>query len=65
MDFVLTETQREYQARARTIAQSFETILTQQRIDQRTAAGYWTGQVITDYLDEAVATPDKLVGGTS
>jgi cyclohexanecarboxylate-CoA ligase len=40
---------------------SFETILTQQRIDTHTQDGYWTGRTITDYLDEgAAATPDKV-----
>ena len=29
----------------------FETLLTQDRIDAETAAGYWTGKIITDYLD--------------
>src|ERR1700735_2640067 len=40
---------------------SFETNLTQQRIDTHTRDGYWTGRTITDYLDEgAAATPDKV-----
>jgi cyclohexanecarboxylate-CoA ligase len=40
---------------------SFETILTQQRIDTHTRDGYWLGRTITDYLDEAAAaTPDKV-----
>ena len=40
---------------------SFETILTQERIDQHTRDGFWVNRTITDYLDEAAAaTPDKV-----
>ena len=40
---------------------SFGTILTRPRIDQHTRDGYWTGRIITDYLDEAAAaTPGKV-----
>ena len=39
---------------------SFETILSQKRIDQHTRDGFWVNRTITDYLDEAAAaTPDK------
>ena len=39
---------------------SFETILSQKRIDQHTRDGFWANRTITDYLDEAAAaTPDK------
>jgi len=39
----------------------FETILTAEQVEKYTAQGLWTGQVITDFLDEvAAATPDKL-----
>jgi cyclohexanecarboxylate-CoA ligase len=40
---------------------TFETLLTQDRIDAHTEAGFWTGKIITDYLDEVAArTPDKV-----
>jgi cyclohexanecarboxylate-CoA ligase len=40
---------------------TFQTILTQQRIDEHTRAGHWVGRTITDYLDEvAASTPDKV-----
>lgn len=40
---------------------SFETLLSPERIARETAAGYWRGKVITDFLDEhAAATPDKV-----
>lgn len=40
---------------------TFETLLTQARIDEHTAAGHWTNRTITDFLDEAAAaTPDKV-----
>src|SRR5687767_11928123 len=39
---------------------SFETILSQKRIDQHTRDGFWANRTITDYLDDAAAaTPDK------
>lgn len=39
----------------------FETLLTPQRIQRETTAGYWRDKLITDYLDEwARATPDKV-----
>jgi cyclohexanecarboxylate-CoA ligase len=39
---------------------TFETILTPQRVDEHTRAGFWLDRTITDYLDEAVGrTPDK------
>ena len=34
---------------------SFETILSQKRIDQNTRDGFWVNRTITDYLDEAAA----------
>jgi cyclohexanecarboxylate-CoA ligase len=38
---------------------TFETILTPQRVDEHTRAGFWLDRTITDYLDEAVGrTPD-------
>jgi cyclohexanecarboxylate-CoA ligase len=40
---------------------SFETLLTPERIERETAAGYWRDQVITDFLDTfAARTPDKV-----
>src|SRR5688572_5622347 len=40
---------------------SFETILSQERIDRHTRDGFWVNRLITDYLDEAAAaTPDKV-----
>jgi cyclohexanecarboxylate-CoA ligase len=40
---------------------AFETILTADQIEKYTAEGFWSGRVITDFLDEvATATPDKL-----
>jgi cyclohexanecarboxylate-CoA ligase len=40
---------------------TFETILTAEQSAEFTAAGLWTGRVITDFLDDvAAATPDKL-----
>lgn len=40
---------------------SFDTLLTPERIARETAAGYWTGKVITDFLDEhAASTPNKI-----
>jgi glutaryl-CoA dehydrogenase/cyclohexanecarboxylate-CoA ligase len=40
---------------------AFETILTQQQIDEYTDQGYWQGRIITDFLDEAAErTPAKL-----
>ncbi len=45
---------------------SLKAILTRQRIGWLARDGYWTGRIITGYLDEAAATtPDKLVGGIS
>lgn len=39
----------------------FETTLTPPQIEKFTAAGYWRGRTITDFLDEAdAATPDKV-----
>ena len=39
---------------------SFETILTDEIIDDYTKAGFWQNKIITDFLDEVVArTPDK------
>jgi cyclohexanecarboxylate-CoA ligase len=39
---------------------TFETLLTSERIERETAAGFWRGKVITDFLDEhAQTTPDK------
>jgi cyclohexanecarboxylate-CoA ligase len=39
---------------------SFETTLTPEQIERFTAQGHWTGQVITDFLDEvAAARPGK------
>lgn len=39
----------------------FEILLAPERIARETAAGYWRGKVITDFLDEhAAATPDKV-----
>ena len=37
---------------------TFETLLTQDRIEAHTEAGYWTGKIITDYLDEVA----RLIG---
>src|SRR5512139_1399966 len=40
---------------------SFETILTPEKIEEYTSAGYWVDRTITDYLDEwADRTPDKV-----
>ncbi|MFL6056098.1 MAG: AMP-binding protein [Actinoallomurus sp.] len=40
---------------------TFETILTQDRIDDHTGQGHWTGRIITDHLDEVVGDdPDKI-----
>ena len=40
---------------------SFETILTPEKIEEYTSAGYWVNRTITDYLDEwAERTPDKV-----
>jgi len=38
-----------------------DTIITQEMIDQYTAAGYWTGETLLDYLDKAIGNyPDKI-----
>jgi cyclohexanecarboxylate-CoA ligase len=40
---------------------SFETILTSEKVEEYTTAGYWVDRTITDYLDEwADRTPDKV-----
>lgn len=40
---------------------TFETILTPEKIEEYTSAGYWVNRTITDYLDEwADRTPDKV-----
>ncbi|GAA6525852.1 AMP-binding protein [Intrasporangium sp. DVR] len=40
---------------------SFETILTPDKIEEYTSAGYWVNRTITDYLDEwAERSPDKV-----
>ena len=40
---------------------SFETILTDELVEQYSAAGYWVSRTITDFLDDAAArTPDKV-----
>jgi cyclohexanecarboxylate-CoA ligase len=40
---------------------SFDTILTPEKIEEYTSAGYWVNRTITDYLDEwADRTPDKV-----
>src|SRR5689334_23043088 len=40
---------------------TFQTILTQQTIDEYTAARYWPNRTITDHLDDAAArNPDKI-----
>jgi cyclohexanecarboxylate-CoA ligase len=40
---------------------TLQTILTAEQVDRYTAAGLWTGRVITDFLDEvAAATPGKV-----
>jgi cyclohexanecarboxylate-CoA ligase len=40
---------------------SFETILTDELVEQYTAAGYWVNRTITDFLDDAAARkPDKV-----
>jgi cyclohexanecarboxylate-CoA ligase len=40
---------------------TFETILTPEKIDEYTSAGYWVDRTISDYLDEwAEQTPDKV-----
>src|SRR3954454_23319878 len=40
---------------------TLQTILTAELVEKYTSAGLWTGQLITDFLDEvAAATPDKL-----
>jgi cyclohexanecarboxylate-CoA ligase len=40
---------------------TFETILTAEQVEKYIADGFWTGRLITDFLDEvAAATPDKL-----
>jgi cyclohexanecarboxylate-CoA ligase len=40
---------------------SFETILTQDQIDEYTRAGFWVDRTINDFLDEvAERTPDKV-----
>ena len=39
----------------------FDTLLTDELVEQYTAAGYWRGEVITDHLDRwAAETPDKV-----
>ena len=39
---------------------TFETLLTPERIESHTRDGYWSGRLITDYLDEvAESNPDK------
>ena len=39
---------------------TFDTILSQESIDEYTKAGFWQNKIITDFLDEVVArTPDK------
>jgi cyclohexanecarboxylate-CoA ligase len=40
---------------------TLQTVLTAEQVDRYTAAGQWTGRVITDFLDEvAAATPGKV-----
>ena len=39
----------------------FDTLLTQQQIDTYTASGHWKNRLLTDYLDDALATqPDEV-----
>jgi cyclohexanecarboxylate-CoA ligase len=40
---------------------AFETMLTDELVERYTSTGQWTGRVITDHLDEVIAsTPDKV-----
>ena len=40
---------------------TLQTILTDEQVEKYTAAGQWTGRVITDFLDEvAAARPDTV-----